>query len=95
MFDGFKLYQETVATGTSGSLFEDWLTTEAIPSGDQTIFKKIVPKFQKWFARNYSQQDMVPAWLPSQLEYRFALQSPIAEGQQKILSADQYYEGSS
>ena len=94
LFDGFKLYQDSITTGTSGSLFEDWLVSEAIPPGDQTIFKKIVPKFQKWFARNYSQQDSpVPAWLPSQLEYQFTLQSQIAEGQQKILSADQYYEG--
>jgi hypothetical protein len=94
LFDGFLLYQDSITPGAGGTLFEDWLNDEAVPAGHQTLFKKIILKYQKWFTRNYSQPDnSISPWLPAQLEYQFAISSQVTNQQQKTLTADQYYEG--
>jgi hypothetical protein len=94
MFDGFLLYNDIITAGIAGTLFDDWLDEQAVPVGDRELFKKIVPKYLKWFTRNYSEPSAnASAWLPAQLEYQFALSSPLAQQQQKTLTADQYYEG--
>ena len=95
LFDGFLLHTDTITPGAgAGTAFDDWMTAEAIPGGPQDQFRTIVTKFQKWFTRNYTQPAVAAsAWLPSQLEYQFAVSSPIAQRQQQTLTADQYYEG--
>jgi len=94
LFDGFLLHKDSVTPGTGGTLFEEWLNDEAVPSAHQILFKKIILKYQKWFTRNYSQPDnSASAWLPAQLEYQFAVSSAVENQQQKTLTADQYYEG--
>jgi len=94
-FDGFLLHTDTVTPGAGGgTAFDDWMDSEGISGGPQNQLRIIVAKFQKWFARNYTQPAVAEsAWLPSQLEYQFAVSSPITLGQQQTLTADQYYEG--
>jgi len=98
LFDGFLLYKDTVTPGAGGgTAFDGWMNDVGIsnvPNGPQDKFRIIITKFQKWFSRNYTQPTIAAsAWLPSQLEYQFAVSSPITQQQQQTLTADQYYEG--
>ncbi|WP_315820310.1 hypothetical protein [Paraflavitalea speifideaquila] len=93
--DGFILHVDTVTMDGPQTRFEKWMNDNAIPNGDQTIFKDIVLLFQRWHERNYSQPDPAigSAWLPQQLEYQFAVAGAQQQQQQKVLTADQYAEG--
>ena len=94
LFDGFLLYNDSLPGAAAFTPFEEWLNDQAVPGGDQDLFKEIITKFQKWFTRNYSQPVRSgSAWLPAQLEYQFALSSPAEQRQQKTLTADQYHQG--
>jgi hypothetical protein len=95
LFDGFLLHTDTVTPGVGGgTAFDDWMNAEAIGGVEQGQFRTIVTKFQNWYTRNYTQPaTAASAWLPAQLEYQFAVSSPMVDQQQPTLTADQYYEG--
>ena len=99
VFDGYKLYDDilTIESGETQTRFAKWLDAAEnndITAINKTKFTDSATAFAEWFQRNYSQPDQITdsAWLPSQLEYQFALAtSPHPD--QKTLVADQYYEG--
>lgn len=99
VFDGYKLYEDIITTdsGEIQTRFAKWV--DAAENNDITAADKIklnesAVTFIEWFQRNYCQPDSVKdsAWLPTQLEYQFALASRMHQ-HQKALVADQYYEG--
>ena len=94
LFDGFELLSDIKTPDGSLTKFEKWMNDEAIPAGDQDGFRIIADDLDKWFVRNYNQPDTAAdsAWLPSQLEYQFSVASALQQ-QQKVLTADQYFEG--
>jgi len=99
VFDGYKLYLDAITKegGSTTSKFEDWVNSEAsIVNPDKDKLKTLGISFREWFTRTYNQPEDATdsAWIPSQLEYQFAVASPQqAEYPQKTLVADQYYEG--
>jgi hypothetical protein len=65
-----------------------------VDNADKPAIDAIAARFVKWFEKLYLQpagkdQD---AWLPSQLEYRFACSAPVDDGE-KLLVAEEYYHG--
>lgn len=93
VFDGFNLHRDIQTPDGAGTVFETWLAGEGLAVAS---FKPLADAFVAWHARNYS-QPINPAdacWLPSQLEYQFAVSSPsVVERPQDSLIADQYSEG--
>lgn len=91
LFDGFALWRDINTTSGSGTAFDVWMTSEGISTTDQNRFREIADLFSAWFARTYSQPvSNRSAWLPSQLEYQFA----VGPSQlQQRLTADQYSQG--
>ena len=91
-FDGFLLHQDVVRANGASTEFENWMNVEG---ADPDLSKRIAEEFENWFQRNYSQPvgAFDSCWLPSQLEYQFAVASPQAQGHQKTLVADQYSGG--
>lgn len=81
IFDGFLLHKDIV----DGTLAVE----------DASSFPLEIESFKDWYKRNYSQPEtgVTAPWQPSELEYKFAVASAGAEGQQKILAADHYHEG--
>ena len=93
VFDGFILHRDINTPDGAGTVFESWLAGEGLSVGS---FEPLERAFIAWHKRNYSQPANVAdgCWLPSQLEYQFAVASPsVAPGSQKALIADQYAEG--
>lgn len=92
-FDGFALYRDIITPDGGGTAFETWLTSEGLAVG---AFQPLVDAFVAWYSRNYSQpsSETDKCWLPSQLEYQFAVASPpVIDRLQKTLVADQYSGG--
>lgn len=93
LFDGFTLHRDINAPDGAGTMFESWLVTAGL---SVAAFQPLTQAFVAWHARNYSQPANAAdsCWLPSQLEYQFAVASPkIAQRPQTALLADQYSEG--
>ena len=60
---------------------------------DEAKLDELGEDLVKWFSSLYYQPaDATRAWKPSQLEYQFSCSSP-GKGQEKVLSADEYYHG--
>ncbi|MCP4632626.1 MAG: hypothetical protein GY855_06830 [candidate division Zixibacteria bacterium] len=97
IFDGYLLYEEitTTDTGETQSRYAKWINGDTgITNPNKAEFIKIADHMVAWLQRSYSQpkNDSDTAWLRSQLEYQFKMASPFMQNQ-KILRADQYYEG--
>lgn len=98
-FDGFTLYLDIITKdgGEVQTRFAKWLdaagNSDIFPA-DKIKINEAADVLRKWFLRMYCQPDKAEdsAWLPAQLEYQFTLASPLQQ-QQKVLAADQYYEG--
>jgi hypothetical protein len=93
VFDGFNLHRDILTPDGGGTAFETWLTSQGLAIAP---FKPLTDAFVAWHARNYSQPINAAdaCWLPSQLEYQFAVSSPAVVGRpQDNLIADQYAEG--
>jgi hypothetical protein len=93
VFDGFLLHQDILAPSGASTAFEVWLASEGL---SVAAFRPLATSFVAWHARNYSQPEGATdsCWLPSQLEYQFAVSSPpVVDRPQDTLVADQYAEG--
>jgi len=95
MPDGLMLHIDIITLSGAITAFEQWLIDEGISPADQTLFKKITGDFENWYSRNYSQPGNGgdSCWLPSHLEYQFAVATPFIHQEQKTLTSDQYFEG--
>lgn len=62
--------------------------------GDDTAFKKLVDEFTGWYDDLFYQpgDPENDAWVPSQLEYQFAISSNTEKGE-KVMHAEEYYQG--
>jgi hypothetical protein len=80
-FDGLGFYKEII-DGT-------------VPAAIITGLDAEVEEFKDWYNRNFSQPGAVAnmAWLPSQLEYQFAVSATAGETIHKKLGADHYPGG--
>jgi hypothetical protein len=92
VFDGFTLQRDIVAPSGASTVFEEWLAGEGLAVAS---FRPLATAFVAWYARTYSQPSAdVASWIPSQLEYQFAVASPaVQERPQLTLDADQYAGG--
>jgi len=89
LFDGYKLYGDIVTPHAVGTKFQKWLSDEGLSTPDRLKFDTIADQYKTWFKRNYSQPSgTAMPWLPSRLEYQFAVSSPT-----KVLNAEHYSEG--
>lgn len=92
LFDGYQIYVAMKTASGSGTLFDQWMTDEGIPGGDQQLFTQITADFQGWIDRTYHLSAVSgSAWLPEKLEYQFSLASSTPT--QKRLTANQYFTG--
>ena len=90
MFDGFLLLKDINTPSGTGTVFSEWLNAEGLPAG---TFLPLAESFRNWFARNYNQpaaSGVGSAWLPSNLEYQFAVGT---SQQEKTLVAEGYAQG--
>jgi len=91
LFDGFALHRDIITPSGAGTAFDAWMSSEGLSASAQDALRDVAAQFEAWFGRNYSQPDAGrTAWLPSQLEYQFA----VGPSQlQTRLTAAQYSEG--
>ena len=89
IFDGFTLFTDIITPAGTGTVFSEWLASEGLPAGQ---FLPLADSFTNWFRRNYNQPlpDAGSAWLPSNLEYQFAVGTT---RQENALIAEGYSEG--
>jgi hypothetical protein len=80
VFDGFSLY---VASQSN-----------SVPAGITARYASEIEDLGNWYKRNYSQPDdaIGSAWVPSQLEYSFSINSSGGQSQKKLV-ADHYAGG--
>jgi len=93
VFDGFLLLRDINTSNIASTVFESWLVAEGLAVAS---FRPLAVAFAAWHQRNYTQPANAAegCWLPSQLEYQFAVASPsVVQHPQKTLVADQYSEG--
>ncbi|WP_295116479.1 hypothetical protein [uncultured Chitinophaga sp.] len=66
----------------------------SLPAAQQPDIEAIATRFITWFENLYYQPgvDGNDAWKPQQLEYQFACSAPV-QGAEKVLTADEYYQG--
>ena len=95
IFDGFLLYNDITTVVAGKSRFQQWMDDELLSASDQDKFNIIAEDFTSQHARNYTQPADAThsAWLPSELEYQFAVSAMEEQGQQKTLTVDRYHEG--
>lgn len=86
--DGGALYHHL--TEDSDHRASDGISAEGFASALDTLGDRFVA----WFRNLYFQPDRgkPDAWIPEQLEYRFACAAPRASGDQ-VLAAEEYYQG--
>jgi len=87
--DGKKLYDD-IATDSGQHIH----TVGADPS-THTDLIALGERLKQWFDRLFCQplgEEGNDAWLPSNLEYQFACSAP-KDGGEKVLSAEEYYQG--
>ena len=91
--DGGALYQYLKA----GAGHHSYDGIASIPAGQHADFETLETKFIAWFEDLYDQPLTEDAWVPDQLEYQFAVSAPVdpanPTGAERILSAEQYYQG--
>ncbi|MBO9618059.1 MAG: hypothetical protein J7539_03400 [Niabella sp.] len=87
-FDGQKLYAD-IAAGTFKT------NAGIIDPGDEAAINLIIPVFQSWYARQYTQpaQPGDVAWIPEHLSYNVSIAAPDAFQSQVVLSSDHYHQG--
>jgi len=95
IFDGYSLHNDITTVIAGKSKFQQWMEDEGLTQSDQDKFNIIAAELAGQYERNYSQPKEAThsAWLPSELEYQFAVSSMIEQDQQKTLSVDNYHEG--
>jgi hypothetical protein len=66
-----------------------------LSSGDKSAADTAGPDFVAWFDKLYSQRPKAEgdAWQPERLEYAFACAAADGNGNEKVLTADEYYQG--
>ncbi len=86
--DGYKFYQHIIASGNHAS--DDITNTDPAMSA----LNDLGLKFRDWFLSMYYQpeDEKNNAWLPDRLEYQFEC-SATADNEQKLLKAEEYYQG--
>ena len=88
-FDGFLLYE-------SLNNIPDAVKNITNNNPAHTVFvTRAVNDYETWFKKNYSPDSTSnnTAWLASHLEYQFACASPGEDGDNIVLSANEYYSG--
>jgi hypothetical protein len=63
--------------------------------GDKAAADTAGPLFVEWFEKLYSipKAESPDAWQPERLEYQFACAAPDGAGGERVLTADEYYQG--
>lgn len=86
-FDGAKLYVAIIASQVNA--------IGAISlGGDTPLLTAAMNNFVAWYQKNYVFSSAESsAWVPSKLEYQFDCALPAEDGNNIVLSADQYYSG--
>ena len=86
--DGYKLYQHITTEGNHAS--DDITNTDPTMSSLDALGLT----FRDWFLSEYYQpeDEKNNAWLPDRLEYMFECSST-AENEQKLIKAEEYYQG--
>lgn len=86
-FDGGKLYDAIVANKPA--------VVAAISVGaDTPLLTAAINDFVQWYQKNYVFSTAESsAWIPSKLEYKFDCALPAEDGNNIVLSADQYFSG--
>src|SRR6187551_1083222 len=66
-----------------------------LSAGDKSAADAAGPVFVAWFDTLYSQRpkDEGDAWQPERLEYAFACAAADGQGNEKVLAADEYFQG--
>lgn len=88
-FDGFLLHENLNDTAKA---VKDISNSNPAHTAFVT---KAVNDYEVWFNKNYNSGSSAnnTAWLPAHLEYQFACASPGEDGNNIILSANEYYSG--
>jgi hypothetical protein len=86
-FDGAKLYEAIIASKV--------IAIAAISiGGDTALLTNAMNDFTAWYEKNFVFSPAASsAWVPSKLEYQFDCALPAEDGNNIVLSADQYYSG--
>jgi hypothetical protein len=89
-FDGFDLYEKIL--NDTATAIKDITNNNA---AHNTFVTQAVNDYISWFEKNFnlSSDSTNTAWLPSHLEYQFACASPGEDGNNTVLSANEYYSG--
>ncbi len=89
--DGGALYLHLKEQDTN--LASDGVT--GLSAGDKNMADTAGALFVAWFDRLYSQrpQDEGDAWQPERLEYAFACSTADGDRNEKVLAADEYFQG--
>ena len=95
LMDGSALYAYLLADPTHHAY--DGI---AVAATDQAKIDNCAARFQSWFSRQFLQPPPAgdDAWIPSQLEYQFAVSAPLPATAaqpvaEKVYVADAYYQG--
>lgn len=89
--DGGKLYAYLVADPANRHAYD----RVAVPSGRESDVDAIADRFIAWFDKLFYQPakgEPDAAWMPSQLEYQFAVSAANGEAE-TVLTAEEYYHG--
>jgi hypothetical protein len=87
VMDGYQFYRY---------LFEDAANHAydgtTIPAADFGTVDALAQRFVQWVDRLIYQPPTTDAWLPSRLEYQFAVSAPTPDGE-RVYAAEEYYHG--
>lgn len=88
--DGANLYFYLIADTQNHAYDDITLANES----DKAIIDGLANKFVQWYEKIFYQPDKEQndAWLAQQLEYQFAVSAP-QEGAEKVMVAEEYYQG--
>jgi hypothetical protein len=84
--DGAGLYRNL----TTGGHAADGIAGSA---GHESELDDAATRFVAWFETLIAPPAGPDAWLPERLEYQFACSAPVGPGVEKVLVADEYYQG--
>jgi hypothetical protein len=89
--DGGALYTHLIANPAN----HPYDGVAGIAPADQAALDAAAQRFVAWFERLILQPPPSgdDAWIPSQLEYQFAVSAPLPGGTEKVYVADEYYQG--
>ncbi|HTE34522.1 MAG TPA: hypothetical protein VK666_29290, partial [Chryseolinea sp.] len=93
--DGIQLLNVTQGKVFDGYSFYQAIIGASVPVPIQSALSAEIDDYANWFRRTYSQPDtnVNPAWLPSRLEYQFAISATSGETTSKKLLAEHYPGG--